>query len=186
MENAADTVQGSLDLFLEDGGISKVRCDDCKSVCLKSRDVRVYPKILHLRFLTAGGYIHKIPVVLEKFIFLNEVMYSLIGATYGDGSHFIFQYPKNGKAYEADGMRRQKSSQRPTPMEAISEEISGPYEEAMAGRLRNRKTIDDVYYVKTLLEDVNWERRKFFCIALKYGSLYLQVAVIQREIASFI
>ncbi len=76
-------------------------------------------------------------------------------------------------------------------MEAISEEISGPYEEAMAGRLRNRKTIDDVYYVKTPLEDINWERRKFFCIALKCGSLYLQSAVFQehklcREIASFI
>ena len=69
---------------------------------------------------------------------------------------------------------------------AISEEISGPYEEAMAGRLRNRKTIDDVYYVKTPLEDINWERRKFFCIALKYGSLSLLLPVIQREIASFI
>jgi hypothetical protein len=100
-------------------------------------------------------------------------------------------------------MSEQKDTQGPTIREAISERISKPYEEALAGhidwtldrygrKIRGKK-VNDVYYLKRdtilmlhLKRDQNWERRKWlYSIKCHRDSLVFQNENLYKEIAAF-
>jgi hypothetical protein len=104
--------------------------------------------ILHLQFLTSAlneGYTTL--DFVDKEITVDYVKYDLIGVTYANGSHFFTRYLRDGKTFEADGMRKHDTSRgfgRYLVREAMSVEIDETYESAMAGHINWSLSADNI------------------------------------------
>jgi hypothetical protein len=72
----------------------------------------------------------ELPLYCDKEIKLDGVFYDIIGAIYGNGSHFIARHLHDGNIFESDGYRKHVSSRGGscTVLEALSVEIKEPYE----------------------------------------------------------
>jgi hypothetical protein len=157
IRNCQTTVQGSLDAFLS-GSIRKKFCPECYRETKISRKTIMHPNVLHLTYLSNGlnGELH-LPDFLEKVLIIDGEFYDIVGASYGNGLHFIFRYYCDGKVFEADGMvEHPTSTMRRKRRAALSWEIKEPYEIALAGHInytigKNKIKIGgtkiiDVYY----------------------------------------
>jgi hypothetical protein len=149
-----ESIQESLNDFLERDLLRPAKCQICSNITKTIRRDTEVPNILRLKFCRG---IKELPMYCDKEIKLDDVLYEIVGAIYGSGSHFITRYLHDGKVFESDGMRECASSGGGfrTVMEALSGEIEEPYEIAMGGRieyLRKRQThkcrMSDVYYIR--------------------------------------
>ena len=122
-----------------------VICKTCYAPTEAGRTITRFPNFFQLRY---GKEISVFPKYLKKEITIQNVKYDIVGATYGNGSHFVFRYFDDNKVFEADGMRKSvRSSPNLIIREAISIEIRMLYELALAGRIAG-KTVNDVYYIR--------------------------------------
>ena len=141
---------------VQNESVRKSTCRKCHKQKRVRRVTKIHPMILHFSYPThaANGCLD-LPPHLERHVMLDDVHYDLVGATYGDGTHFVFRYYLNGKVFECDGAHRDASGVQV----AISVEIDEPYEDALAGHLMGRKRtsydtvrrgkkIVDVFYYK--------------------------------------
>jgi hypothetical protein len=155
--NSSETVQLTIDKYLARGSTKKsTKCYGCSEQKDILRSIIRHPSVLHMFF--GNGTQTMWPNFLEKQITFGTVEYEICGAIYGSNSHFIFRYFRNGKVFEADGMREHFTSTREYRVrEAMSVEIKEPYHIALAGLIQvkiinNKKiskyTICDVFYMK--------------------------------------
>jgi len=90
-----------------------------------------------------------LPAFLEREINFDGIKDDIVGATYGNGSHFIFRYVNGPEVFEADGMHRDSDGVR----SALSVPTNEDYEISLPGELTNSSgrrgrnyRINDVYY----------------------------------------
>ena len=105
------------------------------------------------------NYDIQVPDYLDREVIVDEILYAIVGAVYGDSSHFVFRYYYDDKFFEADGMQKHStSSYNSVKRSAVSKVINEPYEKALAGHIdwnydkngvkTGGKKVADVYYMK--------------------------------------
>lgn len=69
------------------------------------RETIIRPNILHLIYPPKDyNEDFDLPNFVDEEIIIEDVVYDLVGAVYGNGSHFFFRFIKDEKVYEAHGM----------------------------------------------------------------------------------
>lgn len=142
--------------YLDRALLRPASCQICHEITKTIRSHIGAPNILHLQF--CKGEL-ELPLYCDKEIELEGIFYDIVGAIYGNGTHFIARHLHDGKIFESDGYRKHLSSAKGsrTVMEALDVEIKEPYEKAMACHinwtlLHNTKVygskISDVYYIR--------------------------------------
>ena len=141
-----DTIQKILN-----ESVMKKFCHTCIVRLAIRRRTFAYPTVLHLCYFTGaheGNGVAELPAFLDREIQFDGIQYTLVGATYGNGSHFIFRYVIGSEVFEADGLQRDYDGVRSAISVPLNEDnkISFPGEIInSSGRGRNYK-INDVYY----------------------------------------
>jgi hypothetical protein len=154
---SSPTVQKSINDIFSD--INFLICESCNVNGAMVLETIKYPNVLHIVYAPPlKNCLAHTPLFLQQEIILNNEIYDIVGAVYGDNTHFIFRYLCNGKVYEADGMGQHTMSTRDDVKRvAQSVLIDEQYELAMAGRIgcKMRKKIKvggkqvvDVFYIK--------------------------------------
>ena len=159
------TVQETIDNYLLDQYI-KIYCLICDTVTEPSINTIIHPNVLHIMInittiqLTSSK--KNCPFFLDKFITVDNVIYDILGAIYGDGTHFVYRYIYKNMVYECDGMETHAMcSSSNLRRAALSVLIDEPYETAMSYyiSLKNKngqrssssfRQPMDIYYLKRL------------------------------------
>ena len=83
------TMQESIESILSESTLVR-ECEKCMIPCTILRESLLHPIILHLSYSYGGvGVEVDVPTFIEEVIIVEEVVYDLVGAIYGDGIHFF-------------------------------------------------------------------------------------------------